>query len=66
MRRQRTRNPRQGTFTSKTRELRTLAMGIPQFLKKFRASYVHGKRISISLMAGEDTKKRRNKARFLR
>ena len=42
-------------------------MAIPQFLKKFRANYVHGKRISISLMAGEDDiKKRRNEARFLR
>ena len=29
-------------------------MAIPQFLKKFRANYGHGKRVSISLMAGED------------
>lgn len=54
MRRQRTRNPSQGAFTSKTHELRTPAMAVPQFLKKFRANYGHGKRVSISLMAGED------------
>lgn len=54
MRRQRTKNPSQGAFTSKTRELRTPAMAIPQLLKIFRANYGHGKRVSKSLMAGED------------